>query len=426
MHARGVAQQQLEMPPWTGGGEWGPPPRGPGDWNQPPGEPPWTPQRRGSRRVADLFILLFLVAGLGAGLAMALARHSSPRSPAPAALDTGVGSGAGTSGLNVAAIAKQTDPGVVDVLTTLGYQGGQAAGTGMVLTSSGEVLTNNHVIEGATAIRVRIAGQSQTYTATVLGTDVTDDVALIQLQGASGLTAIRTGDSSAVKPGDGVVAIGNASNLSGPPTVTEGGVTALDQSIAAAGALNGVERLTGLIQTNVPLSPGNSGGPLVDAAGQVIGMNTAAASDAGFSGMSISFAIPINRALSIARQIEAGHAGATVQIGPRGFLGVEVADASNPDAMGGFSRRGQQFSYTPAVSSGALVVGVVDGSPAQAAGLTGGDVIISLDHRTIDTSATLTQVLGRHRPGDTVAVGWVDQSGTHHTGSIHLTTGPAA
>jgi S1-C subfamily serine protease len=325
----------------------------------------------------------------------------------------------GNGNTDAAGIAAQVTPGVVDVNTTLGYQNGAAAGTGMVITSTGEVLTNNHVIDGATKVTVQIAGTGPTYTAKVLGTDAADDVALLQIDGASGLKTVKLGDSSRVAVGDQVVAIGNALGLPGPPSVTEGSITGVDQSITAsdAGGAN-AENLTGLLQMDAPLRPGDSGGPLVDTSSLVIGMDTAAAGGGrrSTSGSSVAFAIPINSALSVAHQIEAGHASTTIHIGPAALLGVEIATASAN--RGGTGAGG--------AATGALVQGVTPNTPAQSAGLAPGDTITSMDGKPITSASDLTQVISAHHPGDSVKVTWTDQGGRTHSATVRLATGPAA
>ena len=179
-------------------------------------------------------------------------------------------------------IASRVDPGLVDVTSTLGYQGAKAMGTGIVLTSNGEILTNNHVINGATSVSVTDIGNGKTYKATVVGYDVSQDIAVLQLSGASGLTTATTGDSSMVKVGDSVVALGNAGGVGGTPSVAAGSVTALNQSITASdeGAATS-EQLSGLIETNADIQAGDSGGSLVNSYGQVIGVDTAASSGSG-------------------------------------------------------------------------------------------------------------------------------------------------
>jgi S1-C subfamily serine protease len=215
------------------------------------------------------------------------------------------------------AIAAAVDASIVDVNTTLGYRGGVGAGTGMILTASGDILTNNHVIDGATRITVTLVGTGRTYPATVVGTDATHDIAVIRISGVSGLKPIPMADSSAVTVGDGVVAIGNALGAGGTPAVVTGAVTALDRTITVTDESGAnAQTLDGLIQTNAPLQPGDSGGPLLNRSGQVIGIDTAASASRRFrTGSSVGLAIPINQARAIAAQIQSGHASATVHIG---------------------------------------------------------------------------------------------------------------
>jgi S1-C subfamily serine protease len=318
---------------------------------------------------------------------------------------------------STADIASQVNPGVVDVTSTLGYQNGTAAGTGMVLTSTGLVLTNNHVIDGSTKVTVQIAGSGPIYQAKVLGTDPTEDIALLQIQGATGLKTVTLADSSKVAVGDSVVAIGNALNRQGPPTAVSGTITALDQSITAADSAAGKsENLTGLIQTDAPLQPGDSGGPLVNASGQVIGMDTAASSGGRFqTAASEGFAIPINKAKAIADQIKAGRASSTVHIGDSAFLGVQIRPDSSSATGGSGSASG----------AGAVVAGVLPNTPAASAGVTAGDTITSVDGKTVTSSADLSAKMSGHHPGDRVQLGWTSSSGQQHTASVQLATGPA-
>ncbi|HLY84399.1 MAG TPA: trypsin-like peptidase domain-containing protein, partial [Acidimicrobiales bacterium] len=226
--------------------------------------------------------------------------------------------------------------------------------------------------------------------------------------GASGLKTVKLGDSSKVAVGDPVVAIGNALNLQGPPTVTDGTVTALGRSITVGDPSGPAENLNGLIETNALLRRGDSGGPLANSAGEVIGMNTAASAGRGLrSGASTGFAIPINKAKAIADQIKAGHGSSIVHIGLPAFMGVET----QPGGSGS--------------GSGAVLSGVVPHTPAQAAGLVAGDTIVAVDGKTVATRSDLTQLLGNHRPGDHIEVGWVDQSGKHHLTTVALIAGPA-
>ena len=307
------------------GGEWGP--GGPGGLGGPGG--PWGPgypggpvprgRRRGRRAFAGASLLLALA--IAAGAFFGLNRHQAP---------------ARLTALTTRQIADQVDPALVDVVTTLGYQQAEAAGTGLVLTSSGMILTNNHVIEGATSIHVTDIGNGRSYSARVVGYDRSRDVAVLKLSGASGLTTVTTGNSTRVQVGQAVVGIGNAGGRGGLPSVVTGHVTGLNASVTAADQSAGtVERLHGLIGHNAPIRPGDSGGPLVNAAGQVIGIDTAASSNFRFSdGQTQAYAIPIDTALAIAGQIEAGQGSATVHIGKTGFLGVAVDSASQAAAQG--------------------------------------------------------------------------------------------
>ncbi len=217
------------------------------------------------------------------------------------------------------------------MVSTLGYQDGTAAGTGLVLTSTGEVPTNNHVIEGATSIKVTDVGNGRTYRAMVVGYDRKDDIAVLQLQHASRLKTATLGTSSTIKTGDKVVGIGNAGGCGGRPSAAAGTVTALGQTITASDEVSGTtEQLTGVIRTNANIKAGDSGGPLVNSHGQVIGIDTAASSKYQFQSgrtQTQSFAIAINKAVSIARQIESGRSSATVHLGATAFLGVELSPA---------------------------------------------------------------------------------------------------
>jgi S1-C subfamily serine protease len=453
-------------PPWYPAGQ-----AGPGAWSYyghpggheaPASIPPALAKPR-YRRMAVIAAVaaVGLVAG-GAGYHLVSA--GSTVSPA-----------ASTTALTTSQIANKVDPGLVDIVSTLGDQNAEAAGTGMVVTSSGVVLTNNHVIDGATSIKATDIGNGRTYTAKVVGYDKSDDVAVIQLQGASGLTTVSFGDSSQVTVGQSVVGLGNAGGKGGTPSVATGTVTALNQSITAGDEGSGSsENLTGMIETNANIQPGDSGGPLVNSAGQVIGIDTAASGGSGSSGGSgqdpfggssgqdpfggssgqdpfgssggssfgggsgqdpseqspssqapsssgqsqtQAFSIPISRALAIAGQIEAGNASSTVHIGATGFLGVELA-TSGSSSSGGFSGGGQS-------GSALTVEGTLSGSPAAQAGLSQGDVIDSIDGQSVSSQSDLQAAIGQHHPGDQVTVGWTDQSGQTHTATVALANGPA-
>jgi S1-C subfamily serine protease len=373
------------------------------------------PPRRGRAGIAVGVVAALMAAFIGAGIGAQLQSRKTVSSAiaatpvTPFNADNGSSSTPASTGTSAqtSAIAAKVDPAVVDINTKLGYQDASAAGTGIVLTSSGEILTNNHVIDGATSITVTLVATGRTYQATVVGTDPTEDIAVIQLQGASGLKTIKTvgtAGAAAVAAGDTVVAIGNAGGVGGTPSVVTGTVQAVNQMITASDQGGGnAEQLSGLIQTDAPLQPGDSGGPLVNSAGQVIGIDTAASTSNEFaSTASVGFAIPIAHAIAIANQIESGHATATVHIGFPGFLGVAVTPAGN-----------------------ATITSVASGSPASAAGLSQGDTITSINGQSVDSAQTLTTLTRSHRPGDKVTIGWTDQAGTGHTARVTLATGPA-
>jgi S1-C subfamily serine protease len=327
--------------------------------------------------------------------------------------------------LSTSQIASRTDPGLADVVATDSYQQATAVGTGIVLTSAGEMLTNNHVIEGATAVKVTDIGNGKSYTAMVAGYDAAQDVAVLQLQGASGLTTASLGDSATVQTGDRVVALGNAGGRGGTPSAAAGTVTALDQSITASDDLSGAsEQLAGLIQSNADIKPGDSGGPLVSSHGQVIGMDTAASSGYQFesrSGRSAerAYSIPINEARSIAEQIEAGTTSADVHIGATAFLGLEIAPSSGSSGTGfGAPNQGG--------ASGVTIAGTVSGSPTANAGLAAGDTIIAVGGRSISTAKDITEALVPYHPGDKISITWVDQYDRSRTTTLTLTSGPAA
>jgi S1-C subfamily serine protease len=314
--------------------------------------------------------------------------------------------------LTTAQISAKVSPGLVDVVSTMGYQQAEGAGTGMVLTSSGEVLTNNHVIDGATSIAVTDIGNGRTYHATVVGYDQHHDVAVLQLQGASGLQTVNLGNSSSAAVGQRIVALGNAGGKGGAPSVVTGKIVGTNASIGASDQLAGtVEQLHGLIHHDAAIQPGDSGGPLVNRNAQVIGIDTAGGQSQ--SGQTQGFAVPINQAITIARQIEAGTASATVHVGPTGLMGVQVMQANQAAANG-----------VPA-GSGAAVAGVLPSSPAANAGLQAGDVIVSVNGHRVTSPEGLQAALEPHHPGDQITVGWTDQQGQAQSGTLTLTTGPA-
>jgi S1-C subfamily serine protease len=446
----GYGEQGYNQPPQGGYGAWGGGP-GWGGYGSPPPPPP------GSRfgRVLAYVAVAALAAGVGAGAAIAL-NHSSDPSSSPVANGSqqnpfsnggnsfgqapnngqapgnqnGTGNGgtnSGTGSLNAQALAAKVDPAIVDITSQLKYNNATAEGTGIVISSSGLVLTNNHVIDEATSVSATLVVSGKTYTAKVLGYDSTDDVALLQLQGASGLKTASLGDSGKVKVGQAVLALGNAGGRGGLPSTAQGTVQGLNRTIQASdNGANTEETLHGMIETNAPIQEGDSGGPLVNSSAQVIGMDTAA-NTSGFapdqSEATAGFAIPINHAISITSQIAAGQASSTVHIGLGGFLGVTAAAASDPSGCagnGGGGLGGGFGGYTPPVSSGALICQVYPGTPAQAGGLTSGDVITSVNGQTVASSDALTSLMAGDHPGDQLSISYVDSNGARHQTSVTL------
>jgi S1-C subfamily serine protease len=389
---------------------------------------PEPPRPRRSRHILGLTATAAVALAVGAGVTIALQDGSTPG---------GSASATSTTVLSEAQIASRVDPALVDVTSTLGYQGATGKGTGIVLSSDGVILTNNHVINGATSVTVTDIGNGQTYKATVVGYDAAKDIAVLKATGASGLTTASLGNSTSVKLGDTVTALGNAGGTDGTPSVASGSVTALNQSITASDEGSGTsEQLSGLIQTNADIQPGDSGGPLVNSHGQIIGVNTAASSGYQFGGMggngfgggfgsggsgssgsgsaggtgstTQGFTIPINTAVSIAKQIQAGDGTGSVHIGETAFLGVAIS--SSPYAS----------------SQGVQIAGVTSGTPAASAGLAQGDVVTSVAGHAVSSGTSIQQVLENYHPGGKVSIAWTDAYGQSHTATVTLATGPAA
>ena len=304
--------------------------------------------------------------------------------------------------------ARATSDGVVLVTTRLGYQGAAAAGTGMVLTPSGRVMTNNHVIAGATNISVNVPGTRRTYTARVVGYDVADDVALLQLRGASNLTTVTRGTASSVAVGDAVTALGNAGGA-GTLSSAKGKVIGLGRSITAGDGNGRSERLTGLIETDAHVQPGDSGGPLLDAGSRVVGMVTAASGESfrfRGPGVSSAFAIPVGKAYGIAQRIAAGRSSAVIHVGPTAFLGVQVTSVNDSS------------------TAGALIAAVVRGGPADSAGIEAGDVITAVAGRRIDAPSSVSTALLTKKPGMRIAVVYLDDTQQRHKATVTLGSGP--
>lgn len=371
-------------------------------WVPPPPPPPTPPHS--DPHIGRWIIVAFLVAalaaggsgiGVGWGLANAFRQPSAAvQSPISiASPTTAPNNGSNNGNVDANAIAALVTPAIVDINTVT--TSGQAAGTGQILTPDGEVLTNNHVVDGSTSITVVIAGRSGNFHAHVIGVAPASDVALIQIEGVTGLPTITLGSSSSVNVGDSVVAIGNALGQGGAPSVTTGNVTALDQSITASEGGNNSEQLRGMIQSNAPIQPGDSGGAIVNSSGQVVGMITAGDVQ-GFRSQTstTNYSIPSDTAISLVNRIRSGAAASDIVYGQVGFMGVSVRDTN---------------------AGGAQVVTVQPGSPADSAGISPGAIISKVGGTAITSSAALGTAIRSHQAGDRVSVTWTDSNGTHTT-----------
>ncbi|HET9732019.1 MAG TPA: trypsin-like peptidase domain-containing protein [Acidimicrobiales bacterium] len=390
-----------------GGAVWAPPP---------PARPEPSRPRRWWLAVAAVAAVVGAAAGAGVGYAASRTNATTVVEAKP-----GTGALATPSGqMTIPQIVNRVEPAVVSIHTTAFQSGGflsggglvQGAGTGMIISADGDVLTNNHVIAGASTLAVTLFNQTKSNPATVVAADPQDDIALVHIQGVSNLPTVTFGNSDAVTVGDGLVAIGNALDLGATldsPTVTSGIVSATGRSVQTADPTTGAsESLSDMIQTDAAINPGNSGGPLLDAQAQVIGMNTAVAGSSGdgTSAQNIGFAIPINKIKPILAQMRSGQFKAT----NRAFIGVAVVDMTN-------SLR-QQYGFTP--QQGAVVAQVTAGSPAASAGIQVGDVITKFDGTTITGSGDLTAAVSRAQAGHDATI--VLYRGSQQM-TVHLTLG---
>ena len=350
-----------------------------------------TPEGRAAVRLRGLpgaLAALLLLAGLIA----------APATAAPATLDQ-------------SALLGQVVPGLVDISTNLSYQGALGAGTGIVIDPNGDVLTNNHVIEGATEITAVSLANSRTYDVDVIGFDRASDIAPVRLRGAEALPTAALGTSSSVAVGDPIAAIGNSDGAGGNPSYAPGSVTQLGASVRASDeAGGGARQLDDLIRVAADIRPGDSGGPLVNSAGQVVGVTVAATLTYGLSGVrgGEGFAIPIDRAMAIANQIRAGAPSPSIHLGDTAFIGVAIADT--PPFRGG--------------PVGAVVRQALPDTPAQAAGLVSGDVITAVDGIPIGAAADLSNIMDQRRPGDTIVLSWIDRGGNPRSAPVVVTKGP--
>jgi S1-C subfamily serine protease len=410
----------------------------------------------------------------------------SSGSPSQGTLDT-------QSTLDQEPATEDESTGIVLIETELGYESAAAAGTGIILDDEGTILTNNHVIADSTSISVTVADTGQTYEATVVGSDSTQDVAVLTIDPEAGTStdieagstanagsdagstayagsdtvsdaALEPADIAAgpVEVGDTVTAVGNAGGT-GELQAADGTVTALDASVttAAQGSAES-ESLAGMIEVDADIVSGDSGGALLDADGEVVGVNTAASQgSADITG----FAIPIDDALDIAQDIVDGVQTDTNTLGYPAFLGVALTSPqpSVPAPGSSFRQRDSGWSWNSGTESGAgaapgsgagagsgtgtgsqtdsttgsgattasggvsgaVVGGVYEDTPAAQAGLAQGDTITAVDGAGVADAAQLADVLDQHAPGDQVELTWVDSSGSTHTATVALAEGPA-
>ena len=346
-----------------------------------------------ARRLSGVLAVLMMLGGVIAAPASA-SPTPSPRAP-----------------LDQSALLSQVVPGLVDINTTMSYQGATGAGTGILLNPDGEVLTNNHVIEGGTEITAVSLANSRTYPVDVIGFDRANDIALVRLRGAAGLPTAILGTSSTLAVGDPIAAIGNSNGPGAPPSYAPGAITQIGASVRATNeAGGGARELYDLIRVAADIRPGDSGGPLVNSAGQVVGVNVAATLTYRMDGVTggEGFAIPIDRALAIANQIRAGAASDSIHIGDTAFIGVAIADSS----------------LLRAGPPGAVVRQVLPNTPAQQIGLLDGDVITAVDGLAIASAADLSTVMNRRKPGESVMLTWVDRGGIPRNAPLMLAKGP--
>jgi S1-C subfamily serine protease len=383
-----------------------------------------TSPRQGRRAAATLAVGSLLAAVLG------LSAPATASATTVTAVDWSTGRGSGGwsgggsgsySGSTQSSTTVDSDPatsaqssGVALIDTVL--TDGEAAGTGIVLTSDGEILTNYHVVEGSTSVKVTIASSGKSYTASVVGVDQTADVALLKLKDASGLTVAKIDDDT-LKTGDDVTAVGNAGGT-GTLTAADGSVTALSASITTESedSVAG-ENLTKMIETSSDVVAGDSGGPLLDAEGEVVGIDTAASSGQDIDG----YAVPIETALAVVTQIRSGDETTAVRIGAAAFLGVQIASTTTDDSGYGYGYGDDSGSSS---ASGATIAGVVDGDAAAEAGLAAGDTITKVGSTAVTDAAGLTKALSTMNPGDKVTITWTTDAGDSASATVTLDASP--
>ncbi|WGY00254.1 trypsin-like peptidase domain-containing protein [Nocardioides sp. QY071] len=306
----------------------------------------------------------------------------------------------GATGRDTADATDEQSTGVVEISSTL--TNGTSAGTGLVLDSDGTIVTNHHVVEGATAIAVTVVTTARTYTARYVGANATTDVAVLQLEDASGLTPVDLSDTAAAV-GDEITSVGDAGGDGGSLTASPGTVAALhdDITVESTDGSPGGTALTDLIRMDAYVVPGDSGGAVLDADGEVVGMNVAASS--GTSDVT-GYAIPVATVERVVAQIESGDTGSGVELGYDGYLGV----ALDPSA------------------GAPLVAEVTHGSAAASAGIAAGDTITRVDGTAVGTTDELRAAISAHAAGDRVTVTWTTATGSNESATVTLGEAPVS
>jgi S1-C subfamily serine protease len=431
---------------------------------------------RPRKLLAPLLVVLLSVALGAAGMAM-LNPFGARGTQYPPSL---TGHGSPRQSLNAQHVYDRVAPSVLDITAVLRYDDAIAQGTAFVFDGSRNlVVTNNHVIKDATSVTATLVTTGKTYRARVVGTNPAADIAVLQVDGPLRLTTAPIGDSGDVQLGDQVLVIGNQAGQGGPLTIAPGIINSLNRTIEAAdGGAGYTETLHDILQTSAQIEPGDSGGPLADADGRIIGVDTASSTGPGAAG----FAVPVNPALAVARQIADGRPGPGIGLGTGAFLGVLVVARApaGPQAQpqpsltdhaasgrhtllssaagtpgpgrgsGGPPRRAiavpgrgaggraangpsclvtESEAATPGavapIRSGALVEGVLCGTPAATSGLAAGDVIVKAAGRAVSSPGSLSAIVAGCQPGTELPVTWVDLGGLTRTALIQVAAAPA-
>ena len=387
--------------------------RAPVDLAGPPSKLPRTARKKYYR--SGLLVVSAITFLVGAEVGVALEKHNqklNAANPAPAAV-VPVPVTPQDRALVVPVVA-----GSVDVNAAVSYGDLSQRGTGIVLSASGLVLTNNHIIQGSASLTVTDLGNHHTYAATVVGYDRTEDIAVLQLTNASGLAVAPLASSSALSLGAKVIGVGNAGGRDGAPSITAGTLTSINQDITAKNASGLLaEKLTGLLETSTGVVPGDSGGPLVSSSGKVIGIDVAAepnnAANAASGQSTVSYAIPLRAALRAEKAIVNGSSSPTVHVGPTAVLGVEVTAPNHRNDPTGASTH----------YAGAFIAAVATNSPMLKAGLVAGDTIDEVAGVTIASAQSLAGVMSTLRVGSRVRVQWFTATGVTRTTTVTLASG---